>query len=314
MGQLFHGMGFLQSTDVVEVSAADLIGQHVGHTIPKTRNELQRGIGKVLVVDGIHRLAKGGYTAEALDELVYFVQEHSRRMVVVLTGQTQAIDGLMRDRRDLAALFPNEIVFNNIDARECLALLDQELQRDGVQSPFFASEETEKRFHKAVGLLSAFPCWSNAKDVQQLACRMLQMIPDEIWSKSSQDEPRIPEGIAMECIREMFQTKRSRARKYVDTDINPQQSAKPKQAGSPGCDPTVSQVAHEATADKRHESNHQDTYQQQHKAKDKSRSVQEVLRGMAPCQEGYDWVREGNGYRCKGGSHVISDAEIEGKL
>ena len=34
------------------------------------------------------------------------------------------------------------------------------------------------------------------------------------------------------------------------------------------------------------------------------------LRTMGVCPMGYHWAREGNGYRCEGGSHFVTDNEL----
>jgi len=34
---------------------------------------------------------------------------------------------------------------------------------------------------------------------------------------------------------------------------------------------------------------------------------------MSVCVNGFAWVRKGNGYECKGGTHMISDAEVEAR-
>ncbi|OTB00334.1 hypothetical protein M426DRAFT_66057 [Hypoxylon sp. CI-4A] len=38
--------------------------------------------------------------------------------------------------------------------------------------------------------------------------------------------------------------------------------------------------------------------------------IQEALRRMGRCVYGYSWTREGGGYRCEGGMHFVSDAEL----
>ncbi|KAI1127397.1 P-loop containing nucleoside triphosphate hydrolase protein [Nemania abortiva] len=38
--------------------------------------------------------------------------------------------------------------------------------------------------------------------------------------------------------------------------------------------------------------------------------VQDALKKLGPCEYGFLWTREGEGYRCKGGQHFVSDAEV----
>jgi len=43
---------------------------------------------------------------------------------------------------------------------------------------------------------------------------------------------------------------------------------------------------------------------------DKQKKMQEKLREMGVCPAGYEWLREGGGWRCAGGSHFVTDAEL----
>jgi hypothetical protein len=43
----------------------------------------------------------------------------------------------------------------------------------------------------------------------------------------------------------------------------------------------------------------------------KEREAQRKLRVMGVCPVGYRWIREGSGYRCTGGSHFISHAQVD---
>ena len=55
MGKVYYDMGLLNSNEIVECSASDLVGQYVGHTGPKTKKLLEKALGKVLFVDEAYR-------------------------------------------------------------------------------------------------------------------------------------------------------------------------------------------------------------------------------------------------------------------
>ncbi|EPQ56110.1 hypothetical protein GLOTRDRAFT_7992, partial [Gloeophyllum trabeum ATCC 11539] len=38
--------------------------------------------------------------------------------------------------------------------------------------------------------------------------------------------------------------------------------------------------------------------------------VQQKIRDMGVCEQGYAWIKEEGGYRCAGGSHFLSNSEI----
>lgn len=51
--------------------------------------------------------------------------------------------------------------------------------------------------------------------------------------------------------------------------------------------------------------------QRHHEAEQKRQATQALLRQIGRCVMGYDWIKQPNGgYRCAGGSHFVSAAEI----
>ena len=44
---------------------------------------------------------------------------------------------------------------------------------------------------------------------------------------------------------------------------------------------------------------------------EKERKIQENIRAMGLCPMGYKWHREGDGWRCGGGSHYLTQEQIE---
>ncbi|KAI0852336.1 P-loop containing nucleoside triphosphate hydrolase protein [Daldinia vernicosa] len=289
LGKMFYDMGFLLHDTVIECWAADLVGQHVGHTAPKTRAQFLKGLGKVLIVHDFHRLKDCGYNNEAIDELVSLIPQYHGGMVIVLIGQGDKINQLMRDRPDLERLFPKKLTFKNLGLLDSLAILETELQANGMKSTWSSSKDVRK----GLSILISLPGWSNVKDIKALVSRMIQnayRVEEPDIFKDEAGNMCIPEHVALSCIREVF-IERCIPHKH-NKESSPNSSSK---------------------AEVKHEVRREHAHKQQHSEKeDKSRSVQEVLQNSR-CEAGYAWRREGCGYRCEAGSHYISDAEIEAK-
>ncbi|KAJ6051191.1 hypothetical protein N7499_010554 [Penicillium canescens] len=45
-------------------------------------------------------------------------------------------------------------------------------------------------------------------------------------------------------------------------------------------------------------------------ARRKEEASQMKLKKMGVCVQGYRWIRQSSGYRCAGGSHWVSDAQL----
>ncbi|KAI6004453.1 ATPases of the AAA+ class [Pisolithus orientalis] len=98
LGQVYYDMGFLSSTDVVECSASDLVGQHVGHTGPQTKAVFEKVLRKVLFVDEAYRLREGKFAKEAMDEIVGLMtqERYMDKLIIVLAGYEDEMNALLQ--------------------------------------------------------------------------------------------------------------------------------------------------------------------------------------------------------------------------
>lgn len=73
MGKVFREMGVLSRGHLIEVERADLVGEYIGHTAQKTREQLKKAYGGILFIDEAYALARGGekdFGKEAIDCMV----------------------------------------------------------------------------------------------------------------------------------------------------------------------------------------------------------------------------------------------------
>ena len=165
-------MGLLSTNEYLDCSATDLIGQFVGQTGPKTAGMLKKGLGKVLLVDEAYRLGEGQFAKEAIDELVDNLTKPQflGKIVVILAGYGENMNRLLNVNPGLSSRFPEEIVFQNMTPRECLALLQNQLKKAGVE--FVLEDCSSGSYREMVDMLnklSILPAWGNGRDVQTLS-------------------------------------------------------------------------------------------------------------------------------------------------
>ncbi len=73
LGKVFREMGVLSRGHLIEVERADLVGEFIGHTAQKTREQLKKAYGGILFIDEAYSLARGGekdFGKEAIDCMV----------------------------------------------------------------------------------------------------------------------------------------------------------------------------------------------------------------------------------------------------
>jgi stage V sporulation protein K len=73
LGNIFAAMGILSHSHVLECERADLVGEYIGHTAQKMREQLNKAQGGILFIDEAYSLARGGekdFGKEAIDCMV----------------------------------------------------------------------------------------------------------------------------------------------------------------------------------------------------------------------------------------------------
>ena len=66
MGELYKEMGFIGSGHTVQATRADLVGQYIGHTGPKTKEMITRSFGGILFIDEVSILVYTKYQIKHL--------------------------------------------------------------------------------------------------------------------------------------------------------------------------------------------------------------------------------------------------------
>jgi probable Rubsico expression protein CbbX len=97
MAEILHALGYLPSNHLVTAGREDLVGQYVGHTAPKTKDVVKRAMGGVLFIDEAYSLHRPDnerdYGQEAIEILLQVMEEHRDRLVVILAGYRDRMDG-----------------------------------------------------------------------------------------------------------------------------------------------------------------------------------------------------------------------------
>ncbi|KAK4042166.1 P-loop containing nucleoside triphosphate hydrolase protein [Parachaetomium inaequale] len=171
VGQIFYDKGFLSTSEVVQCSASQLLGEYMGQSAPKVVNLFERALGEVLFIDEAYRLAGGaapsgggchGYEEEAVGELVDCLTKNRylKKVVVVLAGYDRDMDRLMRVNPGLKGRFATDVCFPPMDAARMREHLLSLLKKEDIEVRDVVGEVAEEA--ERMG-------WSNARDIRTLA-------------------------------------------------------------------------------------------------------------------------------------------------
>lgn len=121
MGKLFRAMGVLSKGHLVEVERADLVGEYIGHTAHKTREQIRKALGGILFIDEAYSLARGGekdFGKESIDALVKAMEDHKDNLVLILAGYKDEMEWFIRTNPGLYSRFPLHITFPDYTVEE----------------------------------------------------------------------------------------------------------------------------------------------------------------------------------------------------
>ncbi|KAJ0040346.1 hypothetical protein Pint_26727 [Pistacia integerrima] len=126
LGRLLHSLGILHTSNVKEVQRADLVGEHIGHTGPKTREKIKEAEGGILFVDEAYRLIPGqrcdrDFGLEALEEIMSCME--SGKVLVIFAGYNEPMQRVISSNEGLSRRVTNIFKFKDLSCEELANLL-----------------------------------------------------------------------------------------------------------------------------------------------------------------------------------------------
>ena len=148
IGRIYAGLGFLENGEVISITRADLIGEHLGSTSIKTEQTLNECIGNVLFIDEVYSFGcndrRDSFSKECLDYINRFLSENRNDVLCIIAGYEQDIQecvfsvnkGLERrfpfkyvlkqyKNTELKRIFINQVKSSNWFIDDNLSILDE---------------------------------------------------------------------------------------------------------------------------------------------------------------------------------------------
>jgi len=155
IAEMYHQIGLLKGSHVVEVTRADLVGSYIGQTAPRTRAVIDKALDGVLFIDEAYSLrAETGstdYGKEAIEELLRALEDHRDRLVVILAGYADEMQELLtKGNPGLRSRFQTAIDFPDYAADELMAIFQRFCEAQAYQLDADAARKAAtalKRIH-----------------------------------------------------------------------------------------------------------------------------------------------------------------------
>ena len=126
LAEILHRLGYIKRNHVVAVTRDDLVGQYVGHTAPKTKDVIKRAYGGVLFIDEAYYLHRPenerDYGVEAIEILLQVMENERERLVVILAGYRERMDGFFELNPGMASRIAHHIDFPDYTTEELVSI------------------------------------------------------------------------------------------------------------------------------------------------------------------------------------------------
>lgn len=184
MGELYAAMGFIKSGHTVQATRADLVGQYIGHTGPKTKEMILQSFGGILFIDeayGLYKEDSRDYGSEVLEMLVKFIDTtENSDFVLCLAGYRDLMTRMLNANLNLMSRMGNWLDFQDYNDNELLQisslLANQYSYNYGIAS--------KDKFVEYMNLRKEFPYFSNARTVRNCMERARRVAATRILNDS----------------------------------------------------------------------------------------------------------------------------------
>ena len=136
LGNILFQKGVIKQKKFIEVSRSNLVGGYQGQTALKTREVLESALGGVLFIDEAYTLYTGqndDFGKEALDEVLKFMEDHRRDIVIIFAGYTREMHDFLQVNSGLQSRIPNVFDFEDYNPDEIVEIGLMGLRKQGYQ-------------------------------------------------------------------------------------------------------------------------------------------------------------------------------------
>jgi SpoVK/Ycf46/Vps4 family AAA+-type ATPase len=138
IASIYHQLGIVETAKVVETNRDGLIGQHVGHTGPKTNQVISSAMGGVLIIDEAPNLSSktlsgssSDFGAEAISSLMEALEKNRDNIVMIFIGYPLEMGMFLASNQGLASRIPLTLNLTDYTPREISQMVVKNLQAQG---------------------------------------------------------------------------------------------------------------------------------------------------------------------------------------
>ena len=223
LGKIYKSLGLLENDTVHETGRAELVGEYIGQTAPKVKEEIENARGGILFIDEAYALTNRGndpkdFGREVIEVLLKEISDGPGNLAIICAGYTNEMQAFLESNPGLASRFKNVIVFQDYTPDELLSIAK------------FAAKKKEVTISPDAGkllyndLVEAFrnrdPNFGNARYVYGIVEEAKQNMAIRVITKSPDPEKLTEAELSTITLPDMEKVFQTRTPKNVLLPIN----------------------------------------------------------------------------------------------
>jgi probable Rubsico expression protein CbbX len=171
---VLRSLGYLTKGHITNVTREDLVGQYVGHTAPKTREQLQKAQGGILFIDEAHHLYKPDnerdYGSEAIELLLQVMENQRDDLILIFAGGKDKLEMFFNSNPGVSSRIGNHIDFVDYGIKDLTEITKFLLHNDN-RYKFTDEALTILVFY--IEQLIKFPTFANVRTIKVFLNQLL---------------------------------------------------------------------------------------------------------------------------------------------
>lgn len=140
LGKIYKAMGLLSKGHIIEATRADIIGEYIGQTAPKTKAIIEKARGGILFLDEVYALirqdSKNDFGAEAIEILMKEMSDGPGDIAIIGAGYPNEVDTFINSNPGLKSRFTERFHFDDYTPDELMQIAHLALQKEeAILSP-----------------------------------------------------------------------------------------------------------------------------------------------------------------------------------
>jgi len=128
LGRIYKEMSVLEKGHLIEIERADIVGEYIGHTAVKVKQQVKRALGGIPFIDEAYSLARGGdkdFGKEAIDAMVKAMEDNKNNLILILAGYEYEMEQFLRTNPGLQSRFPIHVDFKDYSVDELIKIANK---------------------------------------------------------------------------------------------------------------------------------------------------------------------------------------------